>query len=87
MGPIFVHPFFCELMIWGDFQLSWFPERSRSSTNKISHFLGLQKVTTFVWYPTIFTENLGYLNKWRLFGAPLFDCHPPKRLDWIRHCF
>ena len=77
---------FCELMIKGDFKLWCFPEGSHSSSNKNSDFLGLQKVTTFVWYPTIVAEKLD-LNKWRLFGAPLLDCPPQKkRLVWIRRC-
>ena len=87
IGPIFLDLLqtFCELMIKDDFKLWWFPERLHTLTNKNSHFLGLQKVTTFVWYPAIVAEKLGYLNKWRLFGIPLFDC-PPKHLVWIRHC-
>ena len=70
-----------------NFKLWCFPERSYSSTNKHRHFLGLQKVTTFAWYPKIVTEKLGYLNEWRLFGALLFDCPPetpgldPSRYD------
>ena len=76
MRPIVLDllPTFCELMIEGDLKLWWFPERSHSSTNKYSHFRGLEKVITFEWYPTIVAEKLGYFNKWRLFGAPLFDC-------------
>jgi len=69
-----------------DFKLWWFHERSHSSTNKNSHFLGLEKVITFVWYPTIVAEKLGYLNKWRLLPPPLFYS-PHKRLVWIRHCY
>ena len=86
MRPIVLDllPTFCELMIEGDLKLWWFPERSHSSTNKYSHFRGLQKVITFEWYPTIVAEKLGYFNKWRLFGAPLIWL-PPKRLLWIRH--
>jgi len=77
---------FCELMIQGDFKLWCFPERSHSSTNKNSYFRDLKNATTFVWYSRIVTEKLGYLSKWRLYCAPLFDC-PPKRLVWIRHWF
>jgi len=86
LGPIFFDLLqtFCELMIKGDFKLWWFPVRSRSSTNKKSYFLGLEKVTTFVWYPTIVAEKLGYLNKWRLSGAPLLDC---KRLRQMLQVF
>jgi len=53
-----------------------FYERSHSllRPEKNSHFIGLQNVTTFVWYPTILTENLWYRD---IFGAPLSDC-PPK---------
>jgi len=27
-------------------------------------------------YPLIVIENLGYFNKWRLFGNPPYDCTP-----------
>ena len=52
IGPIFFDLLqtLCELMIKSDFKLWWFPERSHSSTNNNSHFLGLEKITTFVWY-------------------------------------
>jgi len=36
-------------------------------------------------HPTIIVEKPGILNKWRIFGAPFFDC-PHKHLVWIRHC-
>jgi len=39
------------------------------------HLLRLQKITTFIWYPTIVTKNRVF-NKWRRFDAPLFDCYP-----------
>jgi len=57
-------------MIYGVFKLWWFPERSRSWPNKHNDFLGLQKAPTFAWYPTIFMENLGHLNKQILFLSP-----------------
>jgi len=57
-------------MTKGDFKLWLFPERSHSSTNKNSHFLGLENVTTFVWYPLIFAEKLGCLNKRRFLAPP-----------------
>jgi len=72
---------FCELMIKGEFKLWWFPERSHSSTNQNNHFLGLEKVTTFVWHPTIVAEKLGYINKWRPLGSHLFDCPQTPVLD------
>jgi len=83
MGPIFLDLLhtFCELMIKGDFKLRWFPERSRSSTNKNSHFLGLEKVTTFVWYWTIVTEKLWYLNKWRLLALSYMTASQTPGLD------
>jgi len=71
LGSIFLDLLqtFCELMIKGDFKLWWFPERTHSSTNKNSHFLDPQKVTTFVWYPTIVAEKLD-LNKRRFLAPP-----------------
>jgi len=50
IGPIFFDLLqtFSELMRKGDFKLRWFPERSHSSINKNSHFLGLEKVITCV---------------------------------------
>jgi len=54
----------------------WFPAKLHGSTNKNSHFLGRQEVTSFVWYSVIVADNLWYLNKWRLFWCPLFDCPP-----------
>ena len=57
-------------------KLWWFHERSHTSTNRNIHFLVLEKVTTFVWYPTIVAEKLGDLNKWRLFGAPYLTATP-----------
>jgi len=46
--PTFWDPLqtFSELMIWTAFKLWLFPERSHSSTNRNSHFLGLQNVTS-----------------------------------------
>jgi len=78
-GPVFLDlvQTFCELMIKGDFKLWWFPERSHKSTNTNSHFLGLEKVTTFVWYPTIVAEKLGYFNQVKTFWRPLISL-PPK---------
>jgi len=75
IGPIFLYPLqtFSESMIKGDFKLWWFPERSHRSSNKNSHFLGLEKITTLCDSPTIVAEKLGYLNKWKL-----FDCSPPQ---------
>ena len=65
----------------GDFKLWWFPERSHSLTNRISQFLGFPHVTTFLWYPTNVTENMRYLNKWRLFGAPYLTAPQTFGLD------
>ena len=62
----------------------WFHERSHSSTNKSNHFLGLQKITTFVWYPANVTENLGYLNKWRPLSLSSIRL-PQKGLVSVRH--
>ena len=83
IGSIFLDVLqtFCELLIKGDFELLWFPERSHSSTNKNSHFLDLEKVNTFVWYTKIVTEKLGYLNKWRRFGAPYMTAPQTPGLD------
>jgi len=83
IGPIFLDLLqtFCELMINSDFKLWRFPKRSHSSSNKNSHFLGLQKVTLFCVIPTIVVETLGYLTKWKRFGAPLFDCPQTPGLD------
>ena len=68
---------FCEFMIKGDFKLWWFPERLHSSTNKNSHFLDLEKVISVVWYTQWLSQRIWViLNKWRIFGAPLFDCTP-----------
>ena len=39
-----------------------------------------RKVTNFVLYSTIVTENLGCSNKWKsedILASPLFNCHPP----------
>ena len=83
--PIFLNPLQTswELMRKGDFKLWWFPVRSHISTNKNSQFLDLWKVTTFVWYPTIVAEKLGYLNKWRYFDVPYFTSTPKTpSVDW-----
>jgi len=63
-------------MIKYDFKLWWFPERSHSSTNKNSHFLGLEKVTTFMWYPTIITVKLEYFTQVKTFWRPLIWLPP-----------
>ena len=78
LRPIFLDLLqtFCELMIKGDFKLWWFPERSRSSTNKNSHFLGLENVNTFVWYPAIIAEKLGYFKQVKTFWRPLIWLFP-----------
>jgi len=49
-------------------------ERSCSSTNKNSHFLGLEKITTLVWYPKIVTDNLWFL---KTFLGPTIWLRPP----------
>jgi len=60
------------------------PKWSHGSTKKIEHFLDLEGITTFLWFPTIVAEKLGYLNKWKLLAPTLLD-DPLKRLVWIRH--
>jgi len=62
-GPIYMDLLqtFCELTIESDFKLWWFPERSQFDQK--SYFLGLEKVTTFVWYPSVVAEKLGHWNK------------------------
>jgi len=50
-----------------------FPARSHTSTNKNCHFLGLQKVTTFLWCPTIVSDNFEYFEQMKTFGTPLLD--------------
>jgi len=57
-------------MIKGGFELWWFPKWSHGSTKKNRHFLDLEGITTFLWFPTIVAKKLGNLNKWRLLAPP-----------------
>ena len=52
---------------------------------KDCHFLGLEKVATFMWYPTIVAEKLEYFKQVKTFWRPLIWLPPPNRLVWIRH--
>jgi len=63
------------------FKLSLFPAKLHSLTNKYSHFLGLQKVTTFVRYPTIVAGDLGYLNKKTFLAPPYLTASQTPGLD------
>jgi len=44
----------------------------------------LQKATTFMWYPTIFTKNQRYLTSEDVLAPPYLTV-PCKLLVWIRH--
>jgi len=56
------------------------------SSNKKRHFLGLQKITTFVWHPTIVVDNLWYKQVKTFLAPPCLTAYL-KRLVWIRRCY
>ena len=54
----------------------WFHERLLSSTNKNCHLFSLQKITMFMWYPTNFTNNQGYLTSEDVLAPPCLAVPP-----------
>jgi len=63
-----------------------FPERSLISLTNKKRLSWLTKVTTFVWYPTIVTDNLCYSNKWKPFAPPPNACSGSATACLVRVC-
>jgi len=78
-GPIFLDPLQTFYELW--YKAILIPRRLHSSTNKIATFFSLQKITTFMWYPTVVAKNRGYLTSEDVLAPPYLTLPQTPGLD------